>query len=348
MTHEENLILNEAEIHERKKILASRMTRLMVVLTARCNLQCIMCERKLSPLSMPREPLEQIAGQFPYLSWLMWQGGEVFLVDYFREFFQEAGRYPRLTQEINTNGLLITEEWAQALSMPNVRLIVSIDATDRETYEHIRKGGRFETLLRNMKAFKEARQRNHPSAHDIINVVVMRSNYRRLESFVDFALGFGFRGLNFMRMLGSAAPEEDIFSPGSPGAIACLREAVPRIMARSETCGLHTTCDFASFLHAPGSSVEPPHPERRPQTPACLFPWQSLFIDAAQGGKVYPECMCRVPAGDITQDRLEDIWNNSRMQEYRSRIGKNEFAGLCNPDCLRRIDSGSVLAQGGL
>ncbi|MDD4894255.1 MAG: radical SAM protein, partial [Candidatus Omnitrophica bacterium] len=125
-------------------MLGSRVRRLGIVLTSECNINCIMCERKLNNFTLPRQALEQIIGFFPYLDSIMWQGGEVFMVDYFKDFFEQASKFPQLAQEINTNGLLITQEWSEAIAKANTRMIFSIDSTDKDTYEYIRKGARFE------------------------------------------------------------------------------------------------------------------------------------------------------------------------------------------------------------
>lgn len=52
-TYLNNKKYNQAEIAEGKIVLESQLRRLMVVLTSRCNISCIMCERKFSNFTLP-------------------------------------------------------------------------------------------------------------------------------------------------------------------------------------------------------------------------------------------------------------------------------------------------------
>ena len=339
----ENKRLNELEITQKNIILKSKIRRLMVVFTGRCNISCIMCGRKASNFTLPRGSIEQIIDLFPYLNSILWQGGEVFLVDYFKEFFEEASRYPHLLQEINTNGLLITEEWAESMAKTNVRLIFSIDSVDKNIYEYIRKGADLETLIRNINLIKEAKRRyNKIDAIDVINIVVMRSNYQYLNSFIDFALQYGFLSLNFMYMVGNTCPEENIFNPRDNEAMAYLRQSMPNIIQEANKFGIKVTYDFARCLYeklsTPMSSIS-----KDRENLFCLLPWQSLFIDGSQGGRVYPECICRIPVGNIFEESLEQIWNNENMQLYRNRIINHDLENWCNPNCIKGIVNNNLL-----
>jgi sulfatase maturation enzyme AslB (radical SAM superfamily) len=297
-----------------------------------------MCERKSNNFTLPRETLEQIIDFFPYLDSIMWQGGEVFTVDYFKEFFKEASQYHHLTQEINTNALLITEEWAELIARANTRLIVSIDSTDKKIYEFIRKGAKFQTLIRNITSIKVARQKySKNDAMDIINVVVMRSNYQHLDSFIDFAIRYGFRGLNFMYMLGNICPEENIFDPADNEAITYLRQLMPRIIAGANALGINVTYDFAPCLFGNEMLAINNSAMGTNASLSCSLPWRSLFIDGSQGGKIYPECICRVSVGDIFKDPLEQVWNNENMQLYRKKIISCNTGKWCNPNCIKGI-----------
>ena len=310
----------------------------MVVLTSRCNINCIMCERRANNFTLPKIVVEQVVEFFPYLDSIMWQGGEVFLVDYFKELFQKAARYPHLMQEINTNGLLITEDWAQIIAQANVRLILSIDSTDKFIYEHIRRGAKFETLIKNLSLLREARNKHGKNGvTNIINVVVMRSNYQGLSAFIDFALEYGFSSINLMYMVGKNCPQENIFDPGDDEIIAYLKKSIPRLIEKADVSGMNVNCEFAEYL----SDVKAPEVDNSlaacPGTLFCSMPWRSLFIDGAQGGKVYPECVCLKPVGELSKNTLKEIWNNEIMQLYRKKIAVGELENWCNPNCIKGI-----------
>lgn len=310
----------------------------MVVLTSRCNIDCIMCERRTNNFTLPKIVVQQIVEFFPYLDLIMWQGGEVFLVDYFKEFFQEAARHHNLMQEINTNGLLITQEWAEIFAKTKVRLILSIDSTDKYIYEHIRRGAKFETLIKNLALLRETRKKHDKNgATNIINVVVMRSNYRGLGAFIDFALKYGFSSINFMYMLGKNCPQENIFDPADKEIIDYLKKSIPEIIERSNASGIHVSCEFAEYLFDVKASDTGSSSGVSSGTLFCSMPWRSLFIDGAQGGKVYPECVCLKPAGELPKNTLKEIWNNETMQLYRKKIAAGELENWCNPNCIKGV-----------
>ncbi len=340
----DNKKLNQSEIKEKRVMLESRPRRLSIVLTSECSINCIMCERKSNNFTLPRKTLKQIIDFFPYLDSIMWQGGEVFIVDYFRDFFIEAAKYPQLVQEVNTNGLLITEEWAEAIAKANTRLIFSIDSTDKDTYEYIRKGAKFEVLIKNMAMLKEAAKTyKKTESGNIVNVVVMRCNYKELYNFIDFALRYAFKGVNFIHMLGKECPKEDIFNPPDNKAIDYLRRLMPEIIKEADSHGINVTCEFSSLL-SKGVALSSKETLLKPnESLFCSLPWRSLFIDGSQEGKVYPECICRIPAGNIFTESLEQIWNNEYMHSYRKKIINNELNGWCNHNCIKGLVNNNFL-----
>lgn len=64
---------------------------------------------------------------------------------------------------------------------------VSIDATTKESYEKIRKGGSFETLLENLVFIKN----NIKLQHFCISTVIQKDNYTQLSDFIEFAKKYG-------------------------------------------------------------------------------------------------------------------------------------------------------------
>lgn len=66
---------------------------------------------------------------------------------------------------------------------------MSVDATTRETYEKIRKGGNWETLVRNLHFLGTQRRAGAIPGFEI-NMTVMRDNYREVYDFVRFGEEF--------------------------------------------------------------------------------------------------------------------------------------------------------------
>lgn len=334
--YKENVKINRQEIADRAYILQSKPRRLMFVLTGKCNLSCVMCDRKDKNFTLPKNIVDQATGFFPYLDSIMWQGGEVFLVDYFKEIFQEATRYPQLVQEINTNGLMLGKEWIGMLEKANTRLILSIDSVYKDTYERIRKGADFEALIENINlingitvGFAGARLEKG------VNIVIMRSNYKEIEAFLDFALKYKFSGLNFLNMIGEICPEENIFQPLDQEALGYLKKIFPLVMEKARDYGITVSHELDPFLHDNKNSHEEVLPGKR--CFFCLMPWISLFVDGSQKGTVYPECLCRRPVGNIFENSLDEIWNSEGMQKYRIKLARQDPENWCNSNCVKGL-----------
>lgn len=351
----ENINLNEREFLEKRIVLESKPIKILVTLTNRCNFKCRMCRCSIrtEDLTLPYEYISQITALLPYLNYVGWQGGEVFLVDYFKDVFKEICQYPHIVQEITTNASLISEEWAEIISASNIRLIVSIDSLNKKTFANIRKGGRLEDVIRGASLIKKAREKNNKTIFDSgINIIVMQSNYKELESFVEFARDYKFNFLNFMYLVDNLALEEHIFEPLDFNALNYLRESMTRLIDRAKNLGIGVCYEFEPFLsnnylssdNIPKSDSQP---FKNNDGYLCRLPWTWLFINAAREGiKVYPQCICEMPVGELSKNTLEEIWNNETMQLYRDKILNHKGNNWCNYRCVKGLVNREFLQKG--
>lgn len=324
---------NQKEIDSDKVVLESKPCMLMVVLTTRCNLQCIMCSRRNpnEDLTLPVESIKQIIGLFPYLGAIDWQGGEVFLVDYFKDLFLEASSYPNIDQSVITNGLLINKEWAETFAKAKTNLTYSVDAVTKDTYEYIRKGAKFEDLLRSLDVVSETNKRyNNPlSLH--MNVVVMRSNYRQLGLFPEFCQRYGIKHLRFDFLRPDVVPQEDILLRADIEAVEYLRNELGDIEKEAQGRDIWFEYTFRSLLF-PSAEI-PGHIGRKPRL-KCELPWKKLYIDAGGNGIIRPDCLCQHNAGNIMDHKIDEVWNNEIMQLYRRNLIEGNIQNWCSEACL--------------
>ena len=331
-----NKALNEREIKEKKTKLDSCPQRLIVTLSSRCNLDCIMCEVRRTKWDIPYKVIQEVVDFFPYLESIIWQGGEPFLLEYFGEIFDEASKFEQLKQMIVTNGLLINEAWVEKLAKNNVELTFSIDGVTREVYEHIRQGAKFERVIRSLTIIKEARKKYDSRNMTLrLHVVVMKSNYHQLEDFMNFAHEYGFAAVHLISMGGSQSEEENIFSRQENAPLTYLEgirdkleekarrlniellNSLPRMADNSKQCG-SSPCSKEDNSNEPGIS--------------CFAPWQQMNLDP--GGGIRPGCLCLKTVGTVFEGRLKDIWNSEAMQFYRQKMIAGEFSAICNSTCL--------------
>jgi len=337
-----NKELNQAETAEGKIVLDSRPRTLMAILTTKCNLKCIMCTRvKLKPQSLPFEVVERFYSLFPYLERVDWQGGEVFLVDYFKNLFLKTASFPHILQNINTNALLIDKEWAEIFAHSNVSLLCSIDSVVKATYETIRYGGRFENLLNSLDLINEANKKYNGKVNLDLVAVVMKRNYRELSLFPEFCRKYNFRSLLFDTLWPELVPEENILSNPEVDTVKYLKGVLNKVEHECNKHHIHFHCTFESHLRGDMKQEDSLNKrediiylndERNLQfNLTCFAPWNNMFIDV--DGQVRPECKCFRAVGNIKCNTWEEIWNGEIMQLYRNSIKNREIDSICSDMC---------------
>lgn len=339
-----NLILNELEISTGRSLIESKPRGMGIALTNRCNIRCIMCNVWNNPWDLPEKTVREVMAFLPYLQRIFWQGGEVFLSPFFEELFEKVTSYPQIRQDINTNGLLIDRQWAEKLVKANANIIVSIDGVTSRTYEYIRRGARFSDLLKSIDLLNEfiGRTDRSPdrknSSSIVINLVLMKSNYRELGDFIDFARQYGFDRLQITPV--DLKSEENIFLHKDQDAMDYIERIMPEVIAKARDYGI---C-VSNWLPQTGTVKEGQERQesgcaqgeadavRVNNRVSCYWPWQFLFID--WGGRVRPQCFCAKPLGNIHDSSIGDIWNGQVAQLYRRKLFDNDVENWCDARCV--------------
>mgnify|MGYP001604059715 CR=1 FL=1 len=278
----------------------------------------------------------------------MWQGGEVFALDFFEEILSVGFRYPHLRHSIVTNGQLISEKMAEKLVTHNVELTFSVDGVSKEVYEYIRRGADFEILIRNLTLIRELKKRHNSNLVLNLNVAIMKSNYHQLDNFIEFGKKYGFEFICIMPINIHVRTPEDIFSNQDTQALTFIDKVSPKIEEMARQYGIRLENRLPRFIgektNEPLNKTEEGDSknleENNTTSLLCHIPWQQLLVD--YDGSVRPDCLCRIErnAGYLLEDlTLEDIWNNEVMVEYRKRIVNRDYIDFCNPLCF----SGKIL-----
>lgn len=340
-----NKALNHDEIARRETVLRSRPLKLGVALTEACNLRCRMCSVKNDKRQeIPGHTVREIAALLPYLEYVQWLGGEAFLSRHFADLFDRAAACPHLKQSVNTNGLLITEEWAERLVRNAVKLDLSIDGISPGTYESIRQGGKFATLVERLESIRYYREKYAADkAHDTIvvamNFVVMKTNCHEIEGIVEFARRFKIDIVQ-LSSLNEVTPEDVARqeSIGNDPVIAAnFARVMPQLYEQAAKSGIRLYNRVLGMEDGAAPAAAAGACRAVPAGSADLFcrePWQSMFIMPGPFGMVRPDCLCIKDTGNVTTDSLETIWNGPAMQEYRKRILEKTFPVICNRLCV--------------
>jgi MoaA/NifB/PqqE/SkfB family radical SAM enzyme len=155
-----------------------------------CNLACRMCPVAYrgdgnghgtagkAPAFMSFEAFKCVLDQFPDITELHLQGlGEPLLHPQFFDMVRHAAARG-IEVSTNSNMTAMSERRAEECVNSGLkRMHVSLDAAQREAYEYIRSGARYDRVLRNLRWVLESKRRLHaddPEVHLV--AVVMRRN----------------------------------------------------------------------------------------------------------------------------------------------------------------------------
>jgi MoaA/NifB/PqqE/SkfB family radical SAM enzyme len=151
--------------------------------------------------------------------------GEVFAVPESRDFMFnfDAEKNPDTDFLIHTNGILLTPKlWNKIEHCKIDWMVVSMDGATKETYEKIRVGGKWETLIENLHFLKEKFDQGLINEFHI-NMCVMRSNYHEMLDFARLGKELGVTSAYYLPILGDYESEQ-IFEPPDAAILSEIQE----------------------------------------------------------------------------------------------------------------------------
>ncbi len=300
---------------------------LEVEVTTHCPLKCIICEHTYwqeEPKDMSFEQFKHIVDQFPKLKWIGLTGiGESFInKDFIRML--EYVKLKKIYIELYDNFLFIDETAANALVNLSVdKIFISIDAATKDTYEKIRVGANFDTVIKNIKRLLELRRlHNVPYPEISYHFIINKININEVVEFLDLvkSLTGNESSVIFTRLLHDY-PEVKHLSVDVPEAL------VREITRRSSELGIRVGWN---------ANV----PIKKPFISECSF-WIMPFIFVT--GEVIPCCagneanrrdyQKKYSLGNIFKNKFNDIWSAKEYDKLRWDIHKGICPKQCN-NCL--------------
>lgn len=367
-------MLNEIEILQKKIVLKSKMKRLWVTVTSRCNIRCKTCGLWRNKWDLPYKTAKEVMANYPYMERLVWLGGEVFLYKHFEEMFDEACKWNNLKQQIITNGLAPNPRWIEKIiKAQNTELTFSIDGVTKEVYEEIRQGSNFERVVENVKYIMKLKRELGITKDIRMNSVIMKTNYKQIYDLLDFAKELGFNQLSLMALHFDSAPNENIFygDTRDQNALNYVYKAIPILKDRAKKCGIDLDillpCGDNAFDEAVAkkdgktedkqennidkknedeisqenkqvefSKIEEKKDRIIPiDRVCCKMPWNYMMI--CDDGNVLITGSCVKRIGNIYESSINEIWNSTVAQEYRKLMIQKRFPDdMCRPECTGR------------
>jgi len=338
LSRDDNAKLNELEMRQGLTHLQSRPRIASIGLTLRCNLNCIMCfTQKMEKKDMEDQVFENAKQLFPALEEARWNdAGELFASRRCRQYLDVIRDLTLPKSYLSTNFQAAEPYMEDLVSGGFTHLSVSIDAATKETYESIRRGGKFDRLIRNLEmlhSLKQQRGLTYPLLTLVF--VAMRRNIQELPAFVEMAHRFGAHEIHVLRLLpnpGEVEKKETI-------SLSEIHGPYQEAFGKAQEFGIRLShiayTDDELDVQVRQSTKEPEdilpisHDfDRRSQfdfrgLPFCLSPWTEILIDV--NGKIRPCCYHPMVLGDLNKESVLDIWNNDQYQEFRNKILNHDF-----------------------
>jgi radical SAM protein with 4Fe4S-binding SPASM domain len=253
----------------------------------------------------------------------------------------------------STNGMKLTPALTGGLIEAGLDQVnVSLDAGKKETFERIRRGAKWDTVVGNLKSLRDqkaARKLKRPQLH--LSFVMMRSNIQELPQFVELAAELGAVVLYFTHLVSydvlgtrteSLGTNLDEYKQYVDEAQALARQygiyaALPRtrqVRVDFTLPGMPTRAHQPNHLAHIDQAREAhglPKPFARDEADSCCpFPWH--FIAIQPDGSVSP-CgwwHSGPPMGNLHTQRFHEIWSGEPMRRLRSQLVSRQLGTNCS------------------
>ena len=174
---------------------------IIVEATGHCNLRCIMCpypglnrpKGEMSP-ELFRKIVDEVAAASPESRlWLAIMGEPLLMGERLLPMITYAKAKGLSEVVLNTNATFMDTDLAPSLIRSGLdRIILSLDAITRPTYDQVRVGGDFDRVMRNIRDFIAIRRSLESSKPELVaQFIVMDENEHETEPFKAYWLSQG-------------------------------------------------------------------------------------------------------------------------------------------------------------
>ncbi len=229
-----------------------------------------------------------------------------------------------------TNAMLLRPRIAERFVDARLsRLVVSLDSHVRETYEAIRVGARFDTVIGNVRHFVEYRRsRGLASPKLQVNCVLMRRNIEEVGPFLDFVHQLGADAVDLRHVVpyeGLGIEEESLVH---------YKELCNKHLRIARAKCAELGIEIASMPEEFALDAAPAVCQA-PTKRACDVP--SKFMYVRPDGGVQP-CVLwfgEDPVGNLARDDFETVWNDPGYSTFRAEVAR----GILRRNCCRTCPS---------
>lgn len=299
--------------------------RLDVENVSRCNYHCTMCQVSDWPGLKRAEDMSfddyksLIDRQYGLIEIKLQGMGEPLMGKCYADMIRYArDRHLWVRSTTNASLLHLKDNYKHVIDADICELQVSIDGATSETYEKIRRGGKFTKVLDNCRLLNQyCRDVGRPRTR--MWVVVQKDNVGELSQFPTLAADLGFDRLSLSLDLNDWGQDRwravnDAVDVQNSVDIDYAQELIDSGKER----GVETTFWF----------IDEKYNAKKPET-LCSWPFERLYVSSDL--RIVPCCMVANPdivdLGDARN--LENEWNGAKISEFRKQHLRGDIPEFC-------------------
>ncbi len=339
----ENIVLLSRDLASRSEAWCSRPTEIEFSFNNLCNLKCIMCGKADGETNtvMDRDlgirVLDEILPCALHLTPAA--NSEPFLND--MGLLYDMCEKHDVSLFIFTNGALCNEERFSRIQKRVHKLWFSFDSHEKATFEKIRAGASYETVLKNIRKTLELAEKDETEI--TFHFVLMRINLLQLPDYVRFIAEIGGKQVQVQELLPNSLAFQELAIKGG-----FSDEKVSEVLERTKDEARQAGIDLVLALRRPFAAEVRSLPMRtRSKAPSAalremymesflrVYPYfcnmASNYLKITPQGDVFP--CCRAPEvlkmGNVSDAPIEEIWNNDHYRSFRKGMFDREYHKEC-------------------
>jgi len=230
--------------------------------------------------------------------------------------------------KLDTNGMLLSKEYANKMldAKPNI-LSFSVDGTTKKTYENIRTGAKFDTLIENLKYFVKRRNELKFKTQIHTFMVAQKSNMREIPEYIKMMIDIGvdeIKGSFVVSLGGNKNLDKRMEKADSEKAKKIVKEIQELYKKYPNRIEMDYIINHLKNFEEISNGKMVLNSDK-----PCFMPWYIPYV--TWDGYV---CPCtffsdnEVVYGNVFEQPFMKIWNNKKAQEFRKQLLKKRI-GIC-------------------
>lgn len=289
--------------------------------SANCNLQCTTCVtvdyRTRNKGFMEFDNFKKVVDEVRPSYLVLGGYGEPTLNKRYLDMIRYA-KSRRISVKSVTNATTLNEKTADEIVLSGLDLLnISLDGATKETFEKIRVGADYDTVIRNIKLIVSAKAkygRKKPAVN--IDMTIFRDNVHEIPAMIRLCHAeFGIQPVFSLFMLYDKDDKKHLALSNTDETRRYLLEGIEEADRRgyaSSSSSLTINLEVLKMKYT------------KKVTSPCFLPW--LGLNVTWDGRAFPCCYyydCQVDLGNVFEEGFEAVWNGEKFQNFRRALAQS-------------------------